>query len=234
MHQEQMQYDTTITQFSPDGRILQVEYAREAVRRGALSAAVKYNGGILVMADRQYHSSLVEKASKEKINCINPRCCCVSSGLVADSRVLVDYARRISVHHMVLYSEPLDINTLVTRICNVKRSMTQYGGARPFGVSMLFCSMEDDRCHIFETDPSGAYKEFNATAIGRGADRAKELLAELKEDFTESNSLGASFEHLLRVFGELNDDFQRENLDICVVNGKGVRKFDHGEFMDFL
>ena len=234
MHQEHMQYDTSITQFSPDGRILQVEYAREAVKRGALSAAIKYRDGILVIADRPYHSSMVEKSSKEKINKVNPNCCCVSSGLVADSRVLVDYARRISAYHKVHYSEPIDITTLVTRICNVKRSMTQYGGARPFGVSMLFCGAEEADFHIFETDPSGAFKEHNAAAIGLNAPKAKELLHDLAKDFKTAFSVKDALSYMIGLFGDINEKFIPENLEICVVNADGVAKFDHKDFIEYL
>ena len=234
MHQEQMQYDTTITQFSPDGRILQVEYAREAVKRGALSAAIKFRDGILVTADRPYHSSMVEKSSKEKINKVNPKCCCVSSGLVADSRVLVDYARRISAYHEVHYSEPIDITNLVTRICNVKRSMTQYGGARPFGVSMLFCAAQETELHIFETDPSGAFKEYNAAAIGLNAPKVKEMLEDIRKDFQTTYSLKDAFSYLRDLFSDMNESFIPENLEICIVDADGVRKFDHPDFIEYL
>lgn len=234
MHDHQMQYDTTITQFSPDGRVLQVEYAREAVRRGALSAAIKCNSGILVIADRRYHSPLAEKSSKEKIHRISPACCCVSSGLVADSRVLVNYARRISSHHTVTYGESMDIHTLVVRISNVKRSMTQYGGARPFGVSMLFCGWDDDGGHIFETDPSGAFKEYNATAIGKNSREAVDILDGLPEDFTGKFGLGDSFDFLLKAFSEVAKGFQPENLDICIVSESGVRQCSHSEFTELL
>lgn len=233
MHHEP-QYDMSITQFSPDGRILQVEYAREAVKRGALAAAIKYKNGVLVMADRQYHSSLIERTSKEKIVKINPTCCCVSSGLVADSRILVDYARRISAYNRVYYSEPIDLNTLVTRISNIKRSMTQYGGARPFGVSMLFCGTDGENSRIFETDPSGAFKEFHATAIGTNSARTKELLFELENDFGKRYSLKDSFEFMLNIFKKVKEDFQPDHLEICTIEGDEMKKFDRDDFMEFL
>lgn len=231
MHQENTQYDMTITQFSPDGRILQVEYAREAVKRGSLAAAIKYNGGVLVMADRQYNSPLIEKSSKEKISFIHSNCCLVSSGLVADSRVLIDLARRISAYNFVRYSEAIDINTLVTRVSNVKRSMTQYGGSRPFGVSLLFCGSENASGYIYETDPSGAFKEFHATAIGLNVQEAKEILSELKEDFAEKNTLKDSFDFLVNMFGKLDEDFQPENLEICICENDSLKSLNYGDFL---
>ena len=233
MHQEP-QYDMTITQFSPDGRILQVEYAREAVKKGALAAAIKYRDGVLVVADRQYNSPLIERSSKEKIVKINPTCCCVSSGLVADSRVLVDYARRISSYNKVHYTEPIDMNTLVTRISNIKRSMTQYGGGRPFGVSMLFCGMDGTESHIFETDPSGAFKEFHATAIGANSGKTKELLYGLDENFGKKNSLRDSFDFILDIFKKVREDFKPEDLEICTIEGDSLNRYDYSVFTEFL
>jgi len=234
MHQENTQYDMTITQFSPDGRILQVEYAREAVKRGSLAAAIKYKGGVLVIADRQYPSPLMEKSSKEKISQIHSNCCLVSSGLVADSRVLIDFARRVSAYNRVRYSEPIDINTLVTRVSNVKRSMTQYGGSRPFGVSLLFCGTENGNGYIYETDPSGAFKEFHATAIGLNVQGAKERLYELKEDFAEKNTVKDSFDFLVDMFGKLDEDFEPENLEICICENDTLKRFDYGDFREHI
>ena len=231
MHQENSQYDMTITQFSPDGRILQVEYAREAVKRGSLAAAIKYNGGVLVVADRQYHSSLMEKSSKEKISQIHSNCCLVSSGLVADSRVLIDLARRVAAYNVVRYSEPIDINTLVTRVSNVKRSMTQYGGSRPFGVSLLFCGTENGKAYIYETDPSGAFKEFHAAAIGLNVLEAKEMLYDLKEDFAEKNTVKDSFDFLVDMFGKLDENFETENLEICICENDELQRFEYGDFL---
>ena len=234
MHQENTQYDMTITQFSPDGRILQVEYAREAVKRGSLASAIKYKGGVLVMADRQYNSPLMEKSSKKKISLIHSNCCLVSSGLVADSRVLIDFARRVAAYNLVRYSEPIDINTLVTRVSNIKRSMTQYGGSRPFGVSLLFCGTENGRPYIFETDPSGAFKEFHATAIGLNVQEAKEILSELDTDFAEKNTIKDSFDFLVETFGKLDENFDKENLEICICEDDALKNFGYGDFLEYI
>ena len=228
---EQNKYDTSITSFTPDGRVLQVEYARKAVGRGALSFAMKYRNGILLMADHQSRSRLIEESFREKITKINERCWGVSSGLVADSRILINYARRMSVYNKVKYDEPIDIRMMVSRICNIKRAMTQYGGSRPFGVSMLFCGIQDNERFIFKTDPSGAFSEYNITAIGHGSEGVKEAYNDLHDDFTDNYSLEESFKYILEILKRSKEDFIPDNLEICVIDKKEQSNYDYGDFL---
>src|SRR6266566_4364153 len=150
MQPGQMAYDRAITVFSPDGRLFQVEYARVAVTRGNTTAGLKFKNGIVLMADKKIGSRLVETSSIEKIFQIDEHVGAATSGLVADARVLVDYA------------------LLVKRICDYKQNYTQYGGVRPFGTALLVAGVDDLGTHLFETDPSGALVSYKAGSIGQG------------------------------------------------------------------
>src|SRR4030067_477747 len=109
MQPGQMAYDRAITVFSPDGRLFQVEYARVAVTRGNTTAGLKFKDGIVLMADRRVGGRLVETSSIEKIFQIDEHIGCATSGLVADARVLVDYARLLAQINKVTYAEKMDI-----------------------------------------------------------------------------------------------------------------------------
>jgi proteasome alpha subunit len=167
MQPGQMAYDRAITVFSPDGRLFQVEYAREAVRRGATTAGVVYSDGVVLIADRRIpNPKLAEAASLEKIHQIDENIACATAGLVADARVLVDYARLSAQINRVTYSEPMSVELLVRRICDYKQQYTQFGGVRPFGTALLVGGYDDGGIHLFETEPSGSLTSFRAASTG--------------------------------------------------------------------
>ncbi len=167
MQPGQMAYDRAITVFSPDGRLFQVEYAREAVRRGATTAGVVFTDGVVLIADRRIpNPKLAEPASLEKVHQIDENIACATAGLVADARVLVDYARLSAQINRVTYAEPMSVELLVRRICDYKQQYTQYGGVRPFGTALLVGGYDDTGVHLFETEPSGSLTSFKAASTG--------------------------------------------------------------------
>jgi proteasome alpha subunit len=167
MQPGQMAYDRAITVFSPDGRLFQVEYAREAVRRGATTAGVVYVDGVVLIADRRIpNPKLAEASSLEKIHQIDENIACATAGLVADARVLVDYARLSAQINRVTYAEPMSVELLVRRICDYKQQYTQFGGVRPFGTALLVGGYDDTGVHLFETEPSGSLTSFKAASTG--------------------------------------------------------------------
>ena len=129
-----MAYDRAITVFSPDGRLFQVEYAREAVKRGTTTVGVKFKDGVVLIVDKRLSSKLIEPESIEKIFKIDGHIGCATSGLVADARALVDRARVECQVNSFNYSEDLAVESLVKKLCDFKQSYTQYGGVRPFGI----------------------------------------------------------------------------------------------------
>ncbi len=171
-----MAYDRAITVFSPDGRLFQVEYAREAVKRGTTAIGVRTQDGVVLLVDKRVSSRLVVPTSIEKIFVLDQHVGCATSGLVADARSLVDRARVDAQMNRVTYDERIPVETLVKKICDFKQSYTQFGGARPFGTALLVAGIDDNGPHLFETDPSGALIEYHASAVGSGRTLAMEFL----------------------------------------------------------
>ena len=179
-------YDRAITVFSPDGRLFQVEYAREAVKRGTTSLGIKSKDGIVLVVDKRSTSRLVEPKSIEKIFQIDNHIGAASSGLVADARVLIDRARVESQINKITYNEPIRVESLVKKICDMKQMYTQNGGVRPFGSALIIGGINKGQCRLFETDPSGALIEYKATAIGAGRNEAMDVF---EEKYQEDMSL---------------------------------------------
>ena len=182
MHLPQMGYDRAITVFSPDGRLFQVEYAREAVKRGATAIGVKTKDAVILIADKRVTSKLLEADTIEKIYKIDDHIFAATSGLVADARVLIERARIEAQINRLTYDEPISVKELAKRICDFKQQYTQFGGVRPFGVSLLIAGV-DEVPKLYETDPSGALLEYKATAIGMGRNAVMEFFEkEYRED----------------------------------------------------
>jgi proteasome alpha subunit len=164
----QMGYDRAITVFSPDGRLYQVEYAREAVKRGTTAVGIKCKEGIVLIVDKRVSSRLLEASSIEKIFIIDEHIGVASSGLVGDARALVDRARIEAQINRVTYDERIDVEALAKKLGDHMQTYTQFGGARPYGTALLIAGISDGECRLFETDPSGTLLEYKATGIGIG------------------------------------------------------------------
>ncbi len=209
-----MGYDRAITVFSPDGRLFQVEYAREAVKRGTTSLGIRYSDGVLLAVDKRITSKLVEARSIEKIFQIDDNIAAATSGLVADARVLVDRARVECQVHRITYGESIDVELLAKKICDFKQLYTQHGGVRPFGIALLIAGVNETP-RLFETDPSGALIEYKATAIGAGRGTAMEIFEnEYRDDLTKDEAIDLA----LKIMNEVTDGKMSEtSIDMAVV-----------------
>ncbi len=176
--QYQMGYDRAITVFSPDGRLYQVEYAREAVKRGTTAVGIKAKDGIVLIVDKRVSSKLLEASSIEKIFKIDDHIGVASSGLVGDARALVDRARVECQINRVSYDEQIEVEALAKKLCDHMQTLTQYGGIRPYGTALLIAGVSDGESRLFETDPSGTLLEYKATGIGIGRPAAMKVFEE--------------------------------------------------------
>jgi proteasome alpha subunit len=180
-------YDRVVTMFSPDGRLFQVEFALEAVRRGSLAVAIKSTKGAIIVVLKNTKDKLRDPDSIKKVFQIDDHIGCAISGLHADSRVLVNWSRVQAQYYKLNYGEPTKLHTLVRRLADVKQMYTQNGGIRPFGCAFILIGVDPDGTpQLMTTSPSGRYSSWKATALGQNEDRAKEIL---KENYKEDASL---------------------------------------------
>lgn len=233
MQPGQMAYDRAITVFSPDGRLFQVEYARVAVTRGTTTAGLKFKDGIVLMADKKIASKLMEATSVEKIFQIDEHVGCATSGLVADARVLVDYARIVAQINKVTYNERISVDLLVKKICDYKQNYTQYGGVRPFGTALLVAGVDSQGNHLFETDPSGALVSYKAGSIGSGRNAVMELFEEKFEvDMPMDSAVLLGLEGLAKASEE---ELKDEAVEIGIMQkGEAFRRLTQGEVAGYL
>ncbi|MBC7129105.1 MAG: archaeal proteasome endopeptidase complex subunit alpha [Thermoplasmatales archaeon] len=212
----QMAYDRAITVFSPDGRLFQVEYAREAVKRGTTTVGIKFKKGVALIVDKRITSHLIEPSSIEKIFKIDDHIGCATSGLVADARALVERARIEAQINRLTYDKPIQVKTLTRKICDFKQTYTQYGGVRPFGTALLIGGVDDSGAHLFATDPSGAMVEYKATAEGEGRDAAIEYF---EKNYKENLSMEEAIEMGIEAMKSSKEDkkIDKEAIEIGVI-----------------
>ena len=199
---QQQAYDRGITIFSPDGRLYQVEYAREAVKRGTASLGIRTAGGVVLAVDKRIRSPLMERSSVEKIHKADDHIGIASAGHVADARQLIDFARQQAQINRLRYEEPIGVETLTKAVTDHIQQYTQLGGARPFGVALIIGGIEDGEPRLYETDPSGTPYEWKALAIG--ADRA-DLQEYLEEHYEAEQSLDEGVDLALSALASVND-----------------------------
>ncbi|RLM97416.1 archaeal proteasome endopeptidase complex subunit alpha [Haloarcula sp. Atlit-7R] len=213
---EQQAYDRGITIFSPDGRLYQVEYAREAVKRGTASVGVRTEDGVVIAADRHARSPLIERDSIEKIHEIDSHVGVASAGHVADARQLIDVARRQAQVNRLRYDEPASVESLTKEITDYIQQYTQTGGARPFGVALLVAGIEDGEPRLFETDPSGTPYEWQAVAIGGSRE---DIQSFLEDEYAEEMDLESGIELALRALASVNEEgLDATGVDIATID----------------
>jgi proteasome alpha subunit len=234
MQPGQMAYDRAITVFSPDGRLFQVEYAREAVRRGATTAGLVYSNGVVLIADRRIpNPKLAEPSSLEKIHQIDENMACATAGLVADARVLVDYARLAAQVNRVTYAEPMPVEMLVRRICDYKQQYTQFGGVRPFGTALLVGGYDDTGVHLFETEPSGSMTSFKADSTGGNKGPVMELFEQKYRPGLDRDA--AILLALEGLRSALDENGSLAQVEVCTVQvGEGMNRLSSDEIQKFV
>lgn len=217
MQHQMMGYDRAITMFSPDGRLLQVEYAKKTVRQGSTALGMVCKDGVLFVTDKRIVDPLVVPESVEKIFQIDDHIGATASGILSDARVLIERAQVKSQQHKVTYDSPIDILTVVKDICSLKQICTQSGGLRPFGVSTLVGGIDAVGPRLFETDPTGIYFEYKATVIGEGEPEMEEILhKEYSSDLTIEEGLKVAIEAYKKVIKGITVD----RIDAAIIMAK--------------
>ena len=219
---QQMGYDRAATMFAPDGHILQVEYAEKTIRLGSASIGVVCRDSVVIVSDRRRKDKLVIDESANKINEIDEHIVAVSAGISSDARVLIEKARVLAQQHRVTYDSAPNTESIVRDIADVKQQFTQYGGARPFGVSMMFAGINGEPV-LYTTDITGNYLKYKANAIGENDEKIKKLL---EEKYREDMTSGEGLKMALDVFREIQgEEFSIDRFDAGILKeGKLVKK----------
>ena len=167
-------YDMTPTMYSPDGRIYQVEYAIETVKRGTLAIGIKCKDGVIIAVEENPRALQVADIT-QKIFQVDQHIGVAAAGYIPDARVQVDNARFFSQSTKLTYDEPVEVETVAKHLADQCHQFTQYSGVRPYGVALIIAGVDQKGGSIYVTDPSGTYVSYAAVAIGAGSDEVTDF-----------------------------------------------------------
>lgn len=221
-----MGYDRAATMFSPDGHLLQVEYAEKTVRLGSSSIGIVCSDGVVIISDRRINDKLILPESANKIYEIDSHIISSAAGILSDARILIEKARIVAQQNRVTYDSPIEVEEIIREIANTKQQFTQYGGARPFGVALIVGGIDRNEPRLFSSDITGNYFSYNAMAIGENDERIKEIL---RIKYNKNLNISGGIKLALDIFKEiLGKNFEISRFDIAYINKdeKKIKKLD--------
>lgn len=210
-----MGYDRAITMFSPDGRLLQVEYAKKTVKQGSTAIGIVCSDGVVLITDKRIVDPLIVTESVEKIFKIDDHIAATASGILSDARVLVERAQVKAQQHHVNYDGPTDILSIVKDICDLKQICTQSGGLRPFGVSLLITGIDNNGPCLYETDPTGIFFQYYAAVIGEGDTEIEKIL---QKEHNPSQPVEEGIKLGIRALARTIEGLTLERIDCAVIS----------------
>ncbi|XP_030829366.1 proteasome subunit alpha type-5 [Strongylocentrotus purpuratus] len=220
MFQTRSEYDRGVNTFSPEGRLFQVEYAIEAIKLGSTAIGIRTNEGIVLAVEKRVTSPLMEATSIEKIVEIDSHIGCAMSGLIADSRTMIDRARVEAQSHWFTYNEKMSVESVTQAVSNLA---LQFGDdeagsgamSRPFGVALLFAGIDQKGPILYHMDPSGTFLQFDAKAIGSGSEGAQ---SQLQEVFHKSLTLKEACKESLVVLKQVMEEkLSSTNVEVATI-----------------
>ncbi|GAQ84942.1 20S proteasome regulatory subunit alpha protein [Klebsormidium nitens] len=227
------QYSFSLTTFSPSGKLVQIEYALNAVNAGATSLGIKATNGVVIATEKKLPSILIDEDSVKKISLLTENIGVVYSGMGPDSRVLVRKSRKQAQAYHRLYEENIPVTQLTREIATVMQEFTQSGGVRPFGVSLLVAGYDADGPHLFQVDPSGSYFAWKASAIGKNMVNAKTFL---EKRYTEDMELEDAIHTAILTLKEgFEGQIAGDNIEIGIIGqDQKFRVLSVAEVNDYL
>jgi len=226
-------YSFSLTTFSPSGKLVQIEYALNAVNSGATSLGIKASNGVVLATEKKLRSSLIDETTVQKISLLTPNVGVAYSGMGPDSRLLVRKSRKNAQAYYRIYKESIPVPQLCRETAAVMQEFTQSGGVRPFGVSLMMAGYDDNGPQLYQIDPSGTYFAWKASAIGKNMVNAKTFLEKRYSDEMELED--AIHTALLTLKEGFEGQISGSNIEVAVIgDDRKFRVLTPSEVSDYL
>jgi len=220
-------YDYSCGQFSPDGRIFQVEYAQKAVENSGTAIGIKCRDGVVVAVEKPQQSKMLVEGSNRRIFGVDKHASIAVTGFVADGRQIVNRAREEAKNYEDTYGHKIVPNILSNRLALYTHYFTTHGSLRPFGSTALLAAYDEDTrtAELYMIEPNGVTFRYFGCAAGKGANAAKTEVAKMMAARGDAGiSCTEAVEELARIMYQIRDPskdkpFELEMGWICETNG---------------
>ncbi|KAH8252971.1 hypothetical protein KR032_002819 [Drosophila birchii] len=229
-------YDRAVTIYSPDGHLLQVEYAQEAVRKGSTVVGLCTNKSIILGLEKKNVGTLQEARTVRKVCMLDDHVVMTFAGLTADARIIVSRAQTEAQSHRLNFEKPVSVQYITRFIAQMKQKYTQSNGRRPFGLSCLVGGFDEDGTpHLFQTEPSGIFYEWKASSTGRsGATARAHMEKHADEILASADEPMAMLKHVVRTLVS-SAMVNKNQVEVAVLEHKQpLRMIDHQVVSDLV
>jgi len=233
MQHQAMGYDRASTMFSPEGHLLQVEYAEKAIRHGVASIGIVCTDGVFIIADKRLSDTLIVEKTANRIHEVDSHIIASVAGINADGRILIERGQLVAQQNRITYDSPIEPELIIKEISNIKQQATQYGGVRPFGVSIMIAGLNDKKPELYTSDVTGNYSHYHANVIGENDEKLKEKLREkYKKDMTLKKGIKLALDLFKEVKGK---KFDIDKFELAYIKiGEKLERLEGEEIMNYI
>lgn len=223
----------SLTTFANDGQLKQVNNALAAANNGETALSLKTKDGIILACEKYINSILIDETSFEKIVPLSKYIGATYAGLGPDFKVLAKKSRKdFMIYQLEFIDELMPVHSISRECAKLMQEKTQSGGVRPFGICTFYGGYDRSGAHLFQIDPSGAYYEIKAGAIGKGRQRSNQSLERrYKDNLSLDDGISIILDTLREGYdGELNE----KNIEIAIIKKEGFKKLSPEEVKNYL
>lgn len=186
--------------YGPQGRLVLVDSALEAVSRGSTTIGIKTPKFAILSSQIKPTHPLIEPS--EKIFSIDYHVGATGAGYIGDILQLIDTLRLEAQKHKLTYESPIDTDSLAKHLSTYLHNYTTYA-VRPQAASIILAGADETGVQLYQVDPSGTFFRGSGFVIGQASDIALDVVTkEYSADLTQQQAIDLSKKAIEKALGE--------------------------------
>ncbi|CAD7923857.1 unnamed protein product [Amoebophrya sp. A120] len=211
-------YDLSVTTYSPDGRIFQIDYAQKCVDSSPTCLAMICKDGVVLASQKLKLSKMLVHGTNRRAYAISKTSGCVVCGMVPEGRNVVARARQEAQSYKKNYGEVVPGYLLAERLGFYMHHYTLYASLRPIGSAVLLASYDESPSNpkvkvptLFSVEPNGLVQKWFGRAMGKGRQLAN---TEIEKLDLKTLTVKESLFHIARIFHKVHDESKAFEIEV--------------------